>query len=138
MVLIIGQRLIKSRNSIKQVEKWKRANNGNKNQTTRKISEKRNQRKISWKNIDEGNWSGIDTDEGSDQEYENLRYQDLLDFVENDMETALGKEFASVYGKIWGNEKLKERQKKVLKNILIPSKCTYIKTLFLNSEIYNK
>lgn len=105
---------------------------------TRKISEKRNQRKISWKNIDEGNWSGIDTDEGSDQEYENLRYQDLLDFVKNDMETALGKEFARVYGKIWGNEKLKERQKKVLKNILIPSKCAYIKTLFLNSEIYNK
>lgn len=77
-------------------------------------------------------------DEDSDQANKNLRYEDLLNLVEEDIRSPIDIEFSEVSGKFWSNAKLKERRKEELKSVLILSNCTYMKTLNLNSEIYNK
>ena len=56
------------------------------------------------------------------------------------MGSPIESEFAEVCGKIRGKAKPKGRSSTgdEFKNILIPSNCSYLKTSYLNSEIYNK
>ena len=56
------------------------------------------------------------------------------------MGSPIESEFAEVCGKIRGKAKPKCRSSTgdEFKNILIPSNCSYLKTSYLNSEIYNK
>ena len=73
-----------------------------------------------------------------DDEQGKGKYQDLLDSVQEEMGSPVESEFPEVCGKIWGKAKPKGRLGDELKNILIPSNCSYLKSPYLNSEIYNK
>ena len=66
------------------------------------------------------------------------KYQDLLYSVQEEMGSPVESEFPEACGKIWGKAKPKGRSGDELKNILIPSNCSYLKSPYLNSEIYNK
>ena len=74
----------------------------------------------------------------NDDEQGKARYQDLLDSVQEKMGSPIERKFAEVCGKIWGKAKPKGRSGDEFKNILIHSNCSYLKTPYLNSEIYNK
>ena len=75
-----------------------------------------------------------------DDEQDKGRYQDLLDSVQEETSSPTESEFAEVCGKIWEKAKRKgcSSTGDEFKNILIPSSCSYLKTPYLNSEIYSK
>ena len=74
----------------------------------------------------------------NDDEQGKGRYQDLLDSVQAEIGSPTENEFAEICGKIWGKARPKGHSGDEFKNILIPSNCSYLKTPYLNSEIYSK
>ena len=83
---------------------------------------------------DEEEYSSDDDERGKG------KYQHLLDSVQEEIGPPIESEFAEVCGKILGKAKPKRRSSTgdEFENVLIPSNCSYLKTPYLNSEIYNK
>ena len=47
-------------------------------------------------------------------------------------------QFVEVSQKIWGNSKHNDKLKAEFKSILVPKNCTFMKTPYLNPEIYSR
>ena len=60
-----------------------------------------------------------------------VRYQYLLDSVQEEMGSLIESEFAEVCGKIWGKSKPKGCSEDKFKNTLIPNNCSSLKTPYL-------
>ena len=71
------------------------------------------------------------------QHYES-RYHDLLSVVKDDLGLPIEQQLAEVCHKIWGNSKNNDNLKTEFKSILIPKNCTFMKTPYLNPEIYSR
>ena len=85
------------------------------------------------KKVEKG--EGDTSEEG--QLYES-RYHDLLSVVEDDLGYPIEQQFAEVCHKIWGNSKNNDKLKAEFKSILVPKNCTFMKTPYLNPEIYSR
>ena len=66
------------------------------------------------------------------------RYNDLLDSIRGEMGSPIENKLPEVCTKIWGKAKPKDLSgiRDEFKNILIVHDCSYLKTTYLNSEIY--
>ena len=76
--------------------------------------------------------------DGSEEDQDESRYRDLLSTVEEDLGPPIETQFSEVCQKVWGKVKPSEKQKAEFKSILIPKNCTFMKTPWLNPEIYSK
>ena len=80
----------------------------------------------------------VEGDKSEERQLHEPRYHDLLPVVEGDLGSPIEQQFAQVCHKIWGNSKNNDKIKPEFKSIFVPKNCTFMKTLYLNPEIYSR